>query len=320
MINKTENGGDYNMYNRVYMKFMCLILVFSLNPLILNSKIGFAEVSCSQLNTDGQIADVNCAIDFAEDQLKTNKPYMKMENIGQNSEYTLYFFAPTEVSKIISNLSIPVDYDIFIEKNRIGSTNEISEKISNWGDEISKGLVTAGAIVAGGGLLANQNIDGVLNLQFQRINNNLRNLLNVREPNREVHAEGVLTNLLISVPFFLGAGLTKIVSGVLAYTINPIEKQRMLNVFTDKLKSYNIERRNYFSVLRKIYDQIIVGAFTVNKFLCLKLNSDKDDYGADVLLLHNENAATTEVDENKFNQEIEVLKNDIEKILKENDN
>ena len=95
-------------------KFIILILIISIVLCCLTSLCPWAEVIGPDLNDKGQIANIKCAIDLGKEQiLEGKKSYIKMDNIGKNSEYTLYFFEPKEISQLLKRFSAPITLDTF---------------------------------------------------------------------------------------------------------------------------------------------------------------------------------------------------------------
>ena len=55
----------------------------------MNFSVISSRADCNQFNVNGQYTDVECAKSFALEELKNEKtPYIKMDNVGENSEYT----------------------------------------------------------------------------------------------------------------------------------------------------------------------------------------------------------------------------------------
>ena len=70
------------------------------------SLVSFAhcDEDCTKTNKNGQFVSKCCAEDAVMERLSHGEHYVKMENVGHNSDYTVYVFDYNNIEKVISEL------------------------------------------------------------------------------------------------------------------------------------------------------------------------------------------------------------------------
>ena len=293
-------------------KFISLVLIISIVLCCLNSICTWGEINCSELNDKNQIANLSCAMDFGKEQIiEGKKSYIKMDNVGKNSEYTLYFFDPKEINQLLKKFSAPMSLETFdfqdqlVKREQEENTNKVIEKISSFKDSISSTFQTLG--LAWAGYVAVNNFDVIRNIPGQ--------LRDQDFDQARMNVNLLLPKLIVTGVLTLLGGATNLLGNFISSIVGSKSKHYIQEDYGNRFKLYAAEDDNYFSALEKIITNIKLNLFNINKFLCLRLNNDPDRHEAEVFLFNNEKAQYTESEKIKFNEDIETLKNDIEEIL-----
>ena len=90
----------------ILLTFLCVhfssIEVLALHP------------NCDKFNKYGQFEDETCAIADSIDKISNGEKFIKLNNVGGNSEYDLLFFDSSEINGILSNLTYNKNIDQII--------------------------------------------------------------------------------------------------------------------------------------------------------------------------------------------------------------
>jgi len=308
-----------------FVSFISIFLILFCNMVSTNV---LAETKCPDLNNKGQIADLNCAMDLGKELIiEGKKSYIKMDNVGANSEYTLYFFAPSKISEILSQLEAPMDFDTFkmqeksIELMQREKNNKIIEKISNIKNYLSSffRFFGFGCGVYAIGDIMTQASNQTKNTNDKKGKNDNKSNENNKNDTKNIKltlSKFIALTAILPLSFLDSA--TNLVGNIVSSLVTSRNDYSIAKQNSDNSNSYLIEKNNYFSALRKILGQIKLNTFDINKFLCLEMNKDSDNYMTDVYLFNNEYTQYTESEKLKLDENLEILKNGIEKILAKN--
>ena len=271
----------------ILLTFLCVhfssIEVLALHP------------NCDKFNKYGQFEDETCAIADSIDKISNGEKFIKLNNVGGNSEYDLLFFDSSEINGILSNLTYNKNIDQIIAMK--------AQELENSNEAISEWIFSLG--IGGTGFNVLKNIYNALNLPNR---DGKHNFMQLAANPRLIFQR--IQNVAIFIPLVLATGVSALISG-LACSVNSYFSHKSTDEF---LKKSNAEYNNYFDSLRMILDFINNGALNINNILCLRLKT----VPAVVRVLDKNSFKDISVEEqNKFNEDILNLKEEIVSILTE---
>ena len=258
------------MQKKSLLNLISILLIVSFSIIIpLNTSYALYP-KCNTLNKYGQFDDETCAIVDSINKISNGKKFIKLNNVGKNSEYDLLFFDASEVNGILPNLTYVENMDEIIteRKNQLTEINKAT----------STGIYALGL---GGTLLHILNGHRLLNY------GNL---------------------FLITITTGISALLSNIACSINSY---------FSNKNTNKiLETSIVERNNYFDTLELLLKHLDYNELNSDKILCLRLKSSP----AIVRILNkNSSGDITLYEQNKFDDDIKKLKEDITSILHDKD-
>lgn len=251
--------------------------------------------NCDKLNKDGQFDDVTCAITDSVNKINTGEKFIKLDNVGPDSEYSLLFFDSSEINSVLSNLTYNknIKHAAIMKQYQLEKENEaISDKIYTFGI---------------GGTSANilKNAFKALNLKREDGNRLLQNPLGELNLLRRR-----IQNVAVIVPLAIATGVSTLVAG-LACTVNSYFSNKDINNF---IMSAHVEKDNYFSFIKSIANHLEDGDLTINKILCL--STDHATNRVAIKILDKKISNNYSLDEQKqFDESIKNLKESINTIL-----
>lgn len=253
---------------------------------------------CNSLNKEGKFDDETCAIVDSIDKISSGERFIKLNNVGRKSEYDLLFFDSNEINGVLTNLTYNknVDQVVAMKEYQLEKSNEA----------ISGGICSFGIGVPTFNIL--KNIYNALNLPNGKKEHGNGGFMQLAANPRLMLQR--IQNVAILIPLALATGVSALISG-LACSVNSYFKNKDINDF---IMSSKIEKDNYFFVLENILDFIKDGTWKINKILCVSKNSNNNE--AVVKILSKKGDRDYNLDEqNKFNESIENLKENIISIL-----
>ena len=254
--------------------------------------------NCDKFNKYGQFEDETCAITDSIDKISNGEKFIKLNNVGRNSEYDLIFFDSSEINGILSNLTYNKNIGQIVAMN--------AQKL----EEKNEAIFTNIFSLCIGGTLLNIIKNGFNNLNFQYKKKENREKLLMQIARNPVLIFQGFQNVAIFIPLALATGVSALISG-LACSVNSYFSHKSTGEF---LKKANADYNNYFDSLRMILSFINNGALNINNVLCLRLKT----VPAVVRVLDKNTFKDISVEEqNKFNEDILNLKEGIISILTE---
>lgn len=278
------------MKNKILMSTIAIILTFSFCLPALNFAYAL-DTNCKKLNKDGQFDNEDCAVINSLERINNGEKFIKLNNVGHKSEYDLLFFDSSEINGILSNLTYNknIAQIISLKEQQLKKSNE----------------AISGVMLSLGGANVLKNIYNALNLPNRDGKHNFMQL--AANPCLIFQR---IQNVAIFIPLALATGVSALVSG-LACSVNSYFSHKSTG---ELLKKSNADYSNYFDSLRMIRDFINNGVLNINNILCLRLKT----VPAVVRVLDKNSFKDISVEEqNKFNEDILNLKEEIISILTE---
>ncbi len=285
------------MKNR-FLKNSLVLAVFIC--IVLTNSAGTYAVwpNCDKLNENGQFDDLTCAIVDSVEKISNGEKFIKLDNIGYNSEYKLLFFDSSEINGVLSNLTYNKNVDQIIAMKE--------QELENSNKAISEGIFSLA--IGGTCFSVLRNIYNALNLPNGKKEHGNEAFMQLAANPRLIFQR--IQNVAIFIPLAIATGISILISG-LACSVNSYFTNKDLSDFIISSKS---EKGNYFLILKMILNHLEDGDLTINKILCL--STDIDVKGSAVKILDKKVSKNYSLDEqNKFNESIENLKENITSIL-----
>lgn len=285
------------MKNR-FLKNSLVLAVFIC--IVLTNSAGTYAVwpNCDKLNENGQFDDITCAIVDSVEKISNGEKFIKLDNIGYNSEYKLLFFDSSEINGVLSNLTYNKNVDQIIAMKE--------QELENSNKAISEGIFSLA--IGGTCFSVLRNIYNALNLPNGKKEHGNKPFMQLAANPRLIFQR--IQNVAIFIPLAIATGISILLSG-LACSVNSYFTNKDLSDFIISSKS---EKGNYFLILKMILNHLEDGDLTINKILCL--STDIDVKGSAVKILDKKVSKNYSLDEqNKFNESIENLKENITSIL-----
>ena len=285
------------MKNR-FLKNSLVLAVFIC--IVLTNSAGTYAVwpNCDKLNENGQFDDLTCAIVDSVEKISNGEKFIKLDNIGYNSEYKLLFFDSSEINGVLSNLTYNKNVDQIIAMKE--------QELENSNKAISEGIFSLA--IGGTCFSVLRNIYNALNLPNGKKEHGNKPFMQLAANPRLIFQR--IQNVAIFIPLAIATGISILLSG-LACSVNSYFTNKDLSDFIISSKS---EKGNYFLILKMILNHLEDGDLTINKILCL--STDIDVKGSSVKILDKKFSKNYSLDEqNKFNESIENLKENITSIL-----
>lgn len=276
-----------------------LVLAVSICIVLTNSAGTYAVwPNCDKLNENGQFDDLTCAIVDSVEKISNGEKFIKLDNIGYNSEYKLLFFDSSEINGVLSNLTYNKNVDQIIAMKE--------QELENSNKAISEGIFSLA--IGGTCFSVLRNIYNALNLPNGKKEHGNKPFMQLAANPRLIFQR--IQNVAIFIPLAIATGISILISG-LACSVNSYFANKDLSDFIISSKS---EKGNYFLILKMILNHLEDGDLTINKILCL--STDIDVKGSAVKILDKKVSKNYSLDEqNKFNESIENLKENITSIL-----
>ena len=276
-----------------------LVLAVSICIVLTNSAGTYAVwPNCDKLNENGQFDDLTCAIVDSVEKISNGEKFIKLDNIGYNSEYKLLFFDSSEINGVLSNLTYNKNVDQIIAMKE--------QELENSNKAISEGIFSLA--IGGTCFSVLRNIYNALNLPNGKKEHGNKPFMQLAANPRLIFQR--IQNVAIFIPLAIATGISILISG-LACSVNSYFTNKDLSDFIISSKS---EKGNYFLILKMMLNHLEDGDLTINKILCL--STDIDVKGSAVKILDKKVSKNYSLDEqNKFNESIENLKENITSIL-----
>ena len=283
------------MRRKFFTKLIAYSTLLPISVSVIPSYVYAVWPDCSKLNKNGQFTDETCAIVDSVERINNGEKFIKLENVGRDSEYNLLFFDNSEIKGILSNLTYSKDmaHSVATKEQQLEEENKV----------ISDSIYSLG--IGGTSLFVLKNIFGALSLRTEDGNRFLReplgelNLLRYR-----------IQNVAILIPLAVSIGVSALISSFACMVNNYFSRKDIANfAFEEKIK-----KDNYFSILRSMLEYIESGMWNKDKILCISTNLDNNEMVAQ--LLDKKVSKNHSLDEqNKFDESIKNLEDSIKSIL-----
>ena len=286
------------MKNKILINLISVLLISTFFTTLISTSAHNSD--CDRLNKYGQFADETCAVVDSLNRISNGEKFIKLTHVGENANkyYDYLLFDSSEISQILSNLTYNKNVDqILAEKeNKLKKSNKI----------ITGGIFTTGLI-------------GAIYKIFKDIPKNIREAVD------KSFKDNSKNKRFLSKHNFSIMAITTGISALLTYFARSIN-----NIFTYRQESKILDRsclekRDYLLTLKMILSDIEYNRLKPDKVWCLRLRSPDDEWivgdelpSAQVTVLNKKSSKELSIDEqNKFNEDLKKLKEDITTILDE---
>jgi len=284
------------MKNKILINLISVLLISTFFTTLISTSAHNSD--CDRLNKYGQFADETCAVVDSLNRISNGEKFIKLTHVGENANkyYDYLLFDSSEISQILSNLTYNKNVDqILAEKDH---NLEVSNKI------ITGGIFTTGLL-------------GAIYKIFKDIPKNVGEAVDKSFKDNK----GFLNKHNFSI-MTLTTGVSALLS-FLACSINNIVTRKQESKILDRSC---LEKRDYLLTLKMILSDIEYNRLKPDKVWCIRLRSPDDEWivgdelpSAQVTVLNKKSSKELSIDEqNKFNEDLKKLKEDITTILKEN--
>lgn len=289
-------------------RFVSVLLCISIlsNSCIFTAAADCYE-DCTQKNSNGQFVSICCAKEDAANKIKNGEHYIKMNNVGYNSDFTVYVSDYNNIEKVISELpymSLKEIEEIFESRKKLDTIR--TNAIKNWAKFSLKLMASTGFLLFS--IIGRNKIgDYIANTyKFKKVVDYVNQKLNM---NVNIDTmKKIIENTAI-------ASATVIPVKVLSSTPGSIPKMNSIDY-----ESIFNNNDNTFSAIKQVLSFIKYNFWKNNDALVIITNSNKNSSSSVASFSHYEINYTDEEKqefENKFNSLKETLQAKVNQYKKE---
>lgn len=266
--------------------------------------------NCDKLNNKGQFDDLTCAIVDSVEKISKGEKFIKLDNVGHNSEYKLLFFDSDQIDGVLTNLTYTknVDQVVAMKEYQLGKSNSMVSKIIY---SISAGIIAAKLIL--GGYKEAKKVDKNISDNIDNSKNNISATKEGFWANIKRKLKSFKDNFLTekNIVFIIFSSAITVCVNLFADAGNSYFKNKDINDFIISSKA---EKDNYFLILKMMLNHLEDGDLTIDKVLCL--STGLDSKGSTVKILDKKSSRNySQSEQCKFDNDIVKLKKEITSIL-----
>lgn len=291
-------------YNKIISAVLTVSIMFSNCSLV---SFANCDEDCTKTNKNGQFVSECCAEDAAMERLSNGEHYVKMENVGRNSDYTVYVFDYNNIEKVISELpytSLKEIRDTFEREENLETQRK--DSIIEWikfGSKLTSSMGVA--------LLAITHKNSISHF----IDKALKITQNVNSFNKRFNTNINSENVNNFLGNAIASSTTVIPAMILSSTPESIPKMQSINY-----REIFYDNSNTLCALQQILDGIKYRLWKNNDVLLIVTNSEKGSLSS-VASFKSYGINYTEQEkqtfENKFNDLNETLQKKLNEYGKE---